>query len=362
MGNTSGRRLLAGALGAALAAPLLVLMPATDAAASPNAAPFPAPSQSEEAPAPEPVSDFQAQQAPAPAGGPSERLGSAPGPAARVAPAPRTEVGGDQAGVGGGQPGVGSGQPDESAAGPEEGLGVESGADPDVAHDPQNGVRPDAEDDPRSTADLQPGGAPQAAASVSPGDTEDEGDLGPASPGATPASPAARHTAPPGLASRPPAHAEAEPAVEVVPAGLINGDFEQGAAGWAGSTGAITHSGLNARSGSTKAHLGGKGYAHTQELSQSFVVPESGLLDVHVNVRSSDWGWTARDRMTLYVQTESGRTFSAGSWSNTTWTWGYRRWTVDMTSLIGEEVTVRFVATENNSRTTSFLVDDVSFR
>ncbi len=141
--------------------------------------------------------------------------------------------------------------------------------------------------------------------------------------------------------------------------GIVNGDFEDGSAGWNATSGVITDStsGIS-HSGSWYAWLCGYGSTHADNLSQSVTVPAGGGLSFHLAISTDET--SVYDFDTLRVQVVSGSgTETLATYGNSDFS-GYTLRTFDLSGYAGESVTVKFVAEEDSSYGTSFLIDDVS--
>ena len=147
---------------------------------------------------------------------------------------------------------------------------------------------------------------------------------------------------------------------------LTNGGFETGSTGWTASTGVIctnsTCSGQAARSGTGFAWLDGYGAAHTDTLSQSIAIPStmpSASLSFYLRVVTAETGKSAHDKLTVSV-TSGSTTTTLGTYSNLDANSGYALKTLSLARWIGKTVTIKFTGTEDASRQTSFVIDDVS--
>ncbi len=145
--------------------------------------------------------------------------------------------------------------------------------------------------------------------------------------------------------------------------GITNGGFESGTTGWSGDTGTIGSGGYAARSGSSKAWLVGYGQTRTEAITQQVAVPSTGAtLDFWLRVVTAETTTTsAYDRMQVQV-VAGGTTTVLGTWSNLHASSGYVQRSVSLSQFAGQTVTLRFVAAEDVTLATSFLVDDVSLR
>ena len=147
---------------------------------------------------------------------------------------------------------------------------------------------------------------------------------------------------------------------------LANGGFESGSTGWTATSGVICTStacsGQAAHGGTGFAWLNGYGAAHTDTLSQAIKLP-TGLKGaqltfwLHVDTAETA-GSTPYDKLTVAV-TSGSTTTTLGTYSNLNATPGYVQKSLDLTRWIGQSVTVKFTGTEDSSRQTSFVLDDV---
>ena len=144
---------------------------------------------------------------------------------------------------------------------------------------------------------------------------------------------------------------------------LQNPGFESGNTAWSASAGVIDNSsGAPARTGSWKAWFNGYGRSTTNTMTQTVTVPNSGnaTLAFHLRVSSAETT-TTRAYDTFRVQIVSGgSTTTLGTFSNLDETTSYVARSFDVSAFAGQQVTVRFVGTEDVSLATSFLVDDTS--
>ncbi len=145
---------------------------------------------------------------------------------------------------------------------------------------------------------------------------------------------------------------------------LADGGFEDGT-GWAATPGVLDRSpGTPARNGVGKAWLDGYGRAHHDQLSQQVSIPAgacAATLRFWLRVESEETsGSTAYDRLTLTAVGESGAPASLGIWSNLDRGQGWVEQVVDLSRFRGQTVTLRFDGVEDQSRRTSFVIDDAS--
>lgn len=149
------------------------------------------------------------------------------------------------------------------------------------------------------------------------------------------------------------------------PAGnlLANPGFESGATAWTGTSGAITSSTSRpARTGSWKAWLGGNGTTATENVSQSVTIPSTATtatLSYWIRTDTAETGTTVYDTMRVQVvdgtSTSTLRTFSNVGTNAT-----YTQVSHSLLAHKGRTVTIRFLASEDASLQTSFVVDDTS--
>ncbi|WP_308012136.1 putative Ig domain-containing protein [Actinacidiphila acidipaludis] len=142
---------------------------------------------------------------------------------------------------------------------------------------------------------------------------------------------------------------------------LGNPGFETGsAAPWTASTGVVDNStGEPAHSGSWKAWMDGYGTTHTDTLSQSVTIPAtctSASLSFYLHIDTAETTTTsAYDKLTV----AAGSTTLA-TYSNLNHNTGYAQKTVNLSSYIGQTVTLKFTGAEDSSLQTSFVIDDTA--
>ncbi len=142
---------------------------------------------------------------------------------------------------------------------------------------------------------------------------------------------------------------------------LGNAGFETGsAAPWSASAGVVDSSSSEpAHAGSWKAWLDGYGRTHTDTLSQSVTVPSgctSASLSFYLHIDTAETtASTAYDKLTV---TAGGTTLA--SFSNLNKASGYAQKTYNLSSFIGQTVTITFTGVEDSSLQTSFVVDDTA--
>ncbi|MFJ7148866.1 putative Ig domain-containing protein [Streptomyces sp. NPDC100445] len=139
---------------------------------------------------------------------------------------------------------------------------------------------------------------------------------------------------------------------------LADPGFESGSTGWSATSGVITtDSGEAAHGGSYKAWLDGYGSSHTDTLSQSVTIPAGckATLTFYLHIDTAETGTTAYDKLTV----TAGSTTLA-TYSNLNHNSGYAQKTLDLSSLAGQTVTLKFNGVEDSSLQTSFVVDDTA--
>ncbi|NHZ43230.1 M4 family metallopeptidase [Massilia aquatica] len=146
---------------------------------------------------------------------------------------------------------------------------------------------------------------------------------------------------------------------------VVNGGFESGTTGWAGSTGAIgTFSGQSAYEGARYAWLGGNGTTSTETLTQSVAIPStatSAALSFALHIDTAETENVAYDRLTVTVRNTAGSVLGTlATYTNLNKASGYQVRTFNLLPYKGQTVTLSFAAREDSSLQTSFVVDKVS--
>lgn len=141
---------------------------------------------------------------------------------------------------------------------------------------------------------------------------------------------------------------------------LGNPGFETGTASpWTATSGVVNNSSTEpAHSGSWKAWLDGYGATHTDSLSQSVTIPAgcaSATLSYWLHIDTAETGSTVYDKLTVTV---NGTTVA--SYSNVNANTGYTQRSVNVSSYIGQSVTVTFTGVEGTKLQTSFVLDDIA--
>ncbi|GAA2775121.1 M4 family metallopeptidase [Kitasatospora cinereorecta] len=140
---------------------------------------------------------------------------------------------------------------------------------------------------------------------------------------------------------------------------VANDGFENGAAPWTGKTEVIAaHNGQKAHTGTRFAWLSGYGKTATDTISQSMTIPSGctkATLKYWLHVDTEENSILAYDTFQVSVNGTSKTTLS-----NLDAAAGYTQRTLDLSPYIGQTVTLTFTGTEDYSRQTSFVLDDVT--
>lgn len=147
---------------------------------------------------------------------------------------------------------------------------------------------------------------------------------------------------------------------------LGNTGFETGSATpWTTTSGVISNdSGESPHSGSWFAWLDGYGSTHTDTLSQQVAIPSgktSATLSYYLHIDTAETSQTASDTLKVQVLNASGTVLATlATYSNVNAAAGYTQRTANLSAYIGQTVTIKFTGTENSSKQTSFVLDDVT--
>jgi hypothetical protein len=148
---------------------------------------------------------------------------------------------------------------------------------------------------------------------------------------------------------------------------LGNPGFESGAAApWSMSSGVPNNSTAEPpHSGSWDAWLDGYGRSHTDTVAQTVTVPSgcsSYAFSFWLHVDSAETTTTrAYDTLKVQVLNSSGTVLATlGTFSNLNKASGYQQQSYSLAAYAGQKVTLRFTGRENNSRQTSFVLDDTA--
>jgi len=140
---------------------------------------------------------------------------------------------------------------------------------------------------------------------------------------------------------------------------VSNSGFESGTSPWTGDTGAIgAYSGQSAHTGTRFAWIDGYGYAATDTINQSVTIPAGctkATLKYWLHIDTAESGSTVYDTFQVKVNGTSKTTLS-----NVNAASGYTERSLDLSSYLGQTVTLTFTGTEDSSLQTSFVLDDVT--
>ncbi|GAA0718190.1 hypothetical protein [Dokdonella soli] len=149
-----------------------------------------------------------------------------------------------------------------------------------------------------------------------------------------------------------------------------NTGFESGVATpWSISSGALCSnsscSGETAHTGTWFAWLDGYGSAHTDTLSQQVALPAgktTATLAFWLHIDTAETSTTtAYDKLTVQVLNSSGTVLKTlATYSNLNANTGYAQRTLDVSTYIGQTVTIKFTGTEDSQLQTSFVLDDLT--
>jgi hypothetical protein len=145
---------------------------------------------------------------------------------------------------------------------------------------------------------------------------------------------------------------------------LGNPGFESGSSPWS-ATSNVIQSYSSPHSGTRVAWLGGHGDTYTDTLSQTVSLPAgcaSYTFSFWLHINSSEQtSSTQYDWMTVRVLSPGGSVLQTlATYSNLDEASGYRLKSFDLASFAGQTIQLKFTATEDYSRQTSFVVDDTA--
>ena len=152
---------------------------------------------------------------------------------------------------------------------------------------------------------------------------------------------------------------------------VSNPGFENGAnaAPWTLTSGVLCSNsscqGETAHAGSYFAWLDGYGQTHTDTASQTVTLPagrNTETLSFYLHIDTAETTKTAaNDVLNVQVYSTGGTLLGTlGSFSNLNAATGYQQHTFNLASYIGKTVVLKFTGSENGSRATSFVLDDVT--
>ncbi|MDM5179131.1 M4 family metallopeptidase [Massilia sp. DJPM01] len=146
---------------------------------------------------------------------------------------------------------------------------------------------------------------------------------------------------------------------------IVNGGFESGTNGWAGTTGVIgSYSGQSAYEGTRFAWLGGNGTTRTETLTQSVAIPAAATaasLSFALHIDTAETENVAYDKLVVTVKNSAGTVLGTlATYTNLSKAAGYQIRTFNLLPYKGQTVTLSFAMREDSSLQTSFVVDKVS--
>jgi hypothetical protein len=146
---------------------------------------------------------------------------------------------------------------------------------------------------------------------------------------------------------------------------IVNGSFESGTTGWAGTTGVIgAYAGQAAYDGTRFAWLGGNGATASETITQAVAIASTATaadLTFALHIDTAETGTTVYDRLVVTVKNAAGSVLGTlATYSNVNKAAGYQIRSFSLLPYKGQTVTLSFAMTEDASLQTSFVVDKVS--
>ena len=147
---------------------------------------------------------------------------------------------------------------------------------------------------------------------------------------------------------------------------IVNGSFESGTTGWAGTTGVIgAYAGQSAYDGTRFAWLGGNGATASETITQAVAIPSAASaasLTFALHIDTAETTTTsAYDKLVVTVKNSAGTVLGTlATYSNLNKATGYQVRSFNLLAYKGQTVTLSFAVTEDASLQTSFVVDKVS--
>ncbi|MFD9746657.1 M4 family metallopeptidase [[Kitasatospora] papulosa] len=138
---------------------------------------------------------------------------------------------------------------------------------------------------------------------------------------------------------------------------LTNPGFESGNTGWTNSDVINNDVREPAHGGSYTAWLNGWGSAHTDTLSQTVTIPAGckATLTFYLHIDTAEIYAGVYDKLTITAGSETLATYSNADAAN-----GYAKKSLDLSSLAGQTVTLKFTGVEDAYLATNFVVDDTA--
>jgi len=148
---------------------------------------------------------------------------------------------------------------------------------------------------------------------------------------------------------------------------VLNPGFESGSTSWTASAGVIGANGSSepTHAGTYDAWLCGYGSTHTDYVYQSVAIPSTitkATLTYWLHIDTAETSTTAaNDTFKAQVRNSSGTVLATlSTLSNLNKATGYTQYTFDLSAYKGQTVQLYFTGTENSSKQTSFVLDDVN--
>jgi subtilase family serine protease len=148
---------------------------------------------------------------------------------------------------------------------------------------------------------------------------------------------------------------------------VLNPGFESGSASWTASASVIAANGTAepAHGGTYDAWLCGYGRTHTDYVYQAVAIPgtiSKATLTYWLHIDTAETTTTAaNDIFKAQVRNSSGTVLATlSTLSNLNKGTGYTQYTFDLSAYKGQTVQLYFTGTENSSRQTSFVLDDIN--
>jgi hypothetical protein len=118
-------------------------------------------------------------------------------------------------------------------------------------------------------------------------------------------------------------------------------------------------------SGTYDAWMNGWGRTDTDKLAQAVTITSScanATLTFWLHIDTAETTTTTKyDTLKLQILNSSGTVLATpGNWSNLDHNTGYKQWSVNLDSYIGQTITVKFTGSEDASFQTSFVLDDAA--
>jgi Zn-dependent metalloprotease len=147
---------------------------------------------------------------------------------------------------------------------------------------------------------------------------------------------------------------------------IVNGSFESGTTGWAGSTGVIgSYAGQAPYDGTRFAWLGGNGVSARETITQTVAIPGGAVaanltFALHIDT-AENTSSVAYDKMVVTVKNPTGTVLGTlATYSNLNKAAGYQIRSFNLLAWKGQTIVLSFDMTEDYSLQTSFVVDKVS--